>query len=218
VSNDESLERAIEAIVHDLNNYLAIISGRAALAVERAGEASRADLEAVTAAADAAAEVLARLASILPSVPTRLEQVEPSALLRDLEASLRAAAGDVTFELRVAPALPSVAVDAAQIERALIALIGNARAAMPSGGTVTVEAGTSEATVAIVVRDTGVGMEQDVLAHAAEPFFTTKARREGTGLGLSIARAIARRAGGELRIESAPGSGTAVSILLPATR
>lgn len=214
--DDEVLERAIEAIVHDLNNYLAIISGRAELALGRAAEPTRDDLDSVIAAADAAIDLLGRLASILPSAPTRLETVDPSLLLQQ-EATLRAAAGDrVSFDLRVAPGLPRVRVDVAQLERALVALIDNAREAMTSGGTVTVEVVAIDVSVAIVVRDTGPGLAPSVAAHAAEPFVTTKPRREGAGLGLTIARAIARRAGGDLRIESTPGAGTAVSIVLPA--
>jgi two-component system, NtrC family, sensor kinase len=213
---DEALERVIEALVHDLNNYLAIISGRAELSLERAGDSARPDIEAVLAAAEAASGLLGRLASVLPSAPTHLEAVDLSVLLQH-EPALRDAAGNrVSFELRVAPSLPRVRVDLAQLERALLELVDNAREAMTSGGTVTVEAVAIDASVAIVVRDTGPGLAPEVAASAAEPFATTKPRREGAGLGLTIARAIARRAGGELRIESAAAKGTVVSIVLPA--
>jgi CheY-like chemotaxis protein len=103
----------------------------------------------------------------------------------------------------------------------------NARDAMPGGGTLTIgstlreleaEAGLPAGTyVEISVTDTGVGMTADVLSHAFDPFFTTKGVGQGTGLGLSQVYAIARQGGGTARIDSEPGRGTSVRLLLPAT-
>jgi len=69
----------------------------------------------------------------------------------------------------------------------------------------------------VAVADTGAGMPPEVLARVGEPFFTTKPAGKGTGLGLTMARQFAERAGGTLRIESAPGQGTTVTLWLPAT-
>jgi CheY-like chemotaxis protein len=96
---------------------------------------------------------------------------------------------------------------------------------MPDGGTLTIEtANTSnnpasdEARVRLTVRDTGVGMAEDVRTHAVEPFFTTKPRGKGQGLGLAAAYGVAVQVGGELLIESEAGAGTVVHLILPATR
>jgi hypothetical protein len=104
----------------------------------------------------------------------------------------------------------------------------NARDAMPEGGTLTLSA-TADAVgpqhasglapgryLRIAVRDTGTGMDAATLAHATEPFFTTKETGQGTGLGLSMAHGFAEQSGGRLAIASAPGHGTTVALLLPA--
>ena len=120
--------------------------------------------------------------------------------------------------------------DRAELEAALINLIVNARDAMPQGGDVVVSVAPEKAVAAkqhpaglapgcyarIVVADTGIGMDAATLARATEPFFTTKPRGKGTGLGLATVRAFAEGAGGVLRIESAPGRGTTVTVWLPA--
>ncbi len=116
-----------------------------------------------------------------------------------------------------------VFVDPAQIERALLNLVLNARDSMPSGGELRIgvedvaiddEDGESATYVAISVSDTGRGMDEATCASALKPFFTTKGER-GTGLGLVIVDQIVARAGGRLKIESKPGRGTTVRMYLP---
>jgi CheY-like chemotaxis protein len=119
-------------------------------------------------------------------------------------------------------------VDATQIELVVLNLTINARDAMPRGGALSIETanavvgaprGRGEpaegAYVSITVRDNGSGMTADVLARAFEPFFTTKAPGSGSGLGLSQVYGTARQSGGGVRIDSAPGAGTSVTIYLP---
>ena len=115
--------------------------------------------------------------------------------------------------------------DANQLENALLNLAINARDAMPDGGVLRIstaradKADAPELTpgdyVRISVADTGTGMPEEVLARATEPFFSTKATGKGTGLGLAQVYGIAHQSGGTLRIESAPGRGTTVHLLLP---
>jgi CheY-like chemotaxis protein len=107
-------------------------------------------------------------------------------------------------------------------------LVVNARDAMEQGGRLTIETGnrvvdegTDEASVApgsyvtIAIRDTGAGMTPEVMAKAFDPFFTTKEIGRGTGLGLSQVYGFVRQSGGHVRIDSAPGLGTVVEVLLP---
>jgi CheY-like chemotaxis protein len=122
-----------------------------------------------------------------------------------------------------------VVCDAHQLENALLNLAINARDAMPQGGVLTFRThnrviGTQMARekdmkpgeyVAIAVSDAGGGMQPDVVARAFDPFFTTKPLGQGTGLGLSMVYGFAKQSGGQARIQSAVGQGTAVRIYLP---
>jgi CheY-like chemotaxis protein len=116
-----------------------------------------------------------------------------------------------------------------ELDQILMNLVANARDAMPKGGSLEIssrqelvtDAARSEQTLepgryaVLSVSDTGVGMDEDVAEYALEPFFTTKGVGEGVGLGLPTVYGIVRRAGGQLVIDSEPGSGTTVSLWLP---
>jgi CheY-like chemotaxis protein len=120
------------------------------------------------------------------------------------------------------PVPPGLAVqcDPAQCESALLNLVLNARDAMPDGGPVVLSAEVPDddrGLAAIRVGDTGIGMTDEVIARALEPFFTTKPVGKGTGLGLSMALGFARQSGGDLTVRSRPGHGSTVSLLLPRT-
>jgi CheY-like chemotaxis protein len=122
----------------------------------------------------------------------------------------------------------SALVDRTLLESALLNLAVNAKDAMPGGGTLTITAGERLAgagdgtlpegrpLVYVTVSDTGTGMAPDVLERAFEPFFTTKEVGKGSGLGLSMVYGFAQQSGGHVAIESEPGRGTSVTILLPA--
>lgn len=122
-----------------------------------------------------------------------------------------------------------VMFDPGQLEDVLCNLASNACQAMPDGGQLFVSAtqkyvSNSEAAgdslpngdfIEIVFRDTGYGMDVETVSHAVEPLFTTKPRGALTGMGLATAHGMIRSAGGSLRIKSAKGQGTEVTILLP---
>jgi signal transduction histidine kinase len=117
------------------------------------------------------------------------------------------------------------------MENVILNLAINARDAMPEGGRLVIE--TRDVTleepppevesgsfvpgeyVALAVIDTGTGMPEDVRRRAVDPFFTTKPQGKGTGLGLSMTFGFVRQSGGYLVIESTPGRGTAITILMP---
>src|SRR5206468_2950561 len=123
----------------------------------------------------------------------------------------------------------SVLCDPNELESALLNLCINARDAMPDGGRLAIHTDVLDisaadlsggeaapgAYVEISVRDTGMGMPPEVLARVFEPFFTTKPQGQGTGLGLSQVHGFIRQSDGLVRIESMPGRGTSVRLLLP---
>lgn len=119
------------------------------------------------------------------------------------------------LELRLDDALPGVQADHGQIRQALLALLMNAMEATAPGGHLVVETRPlPPSRVALTVRDDGAGIAPEDLPRVFSPFFTTKPVGQGTGLGLAICHGIVSGHGGEIRVESRPGEGTAVTIEL----
>jgi CheY-like chemotaxis protein len=147
--------------------------------------------------------------------------IDINALIRDMTDLLDRTLGErieVTTALATTPC--TVEVDRAQLESALLNIAVNARDAMPEGGqldirTAPVTDPEQGAMIAVSVGDSGTGMDEDTLDRAFEPFFTTKVTGKGTGLGLSQVYGFASQSGGDVRIESTPGRGTVVTLLLP---
>jgi two-component system, LuxR family, sensor kinase FixL len=113
--------------------------------------------------------------------------------------------------------VPLVPADRQQLRQVFLNLITNAADAMPQGGTLTLRAWASETPpqVLIDIVDTGQGIRPEVLSQIWEPFFTTKPEGKGTGLGLGICRRIMEDHGGTIELESQPGQGTRVHLMLP---
>jgi signal transduction histidine kinase len=116
--------------------------------------------------------------------------------------------------------LPAIAVDAGQLQQAVLNILLNAIQAMPDGGTLFVGAasrcdktgrgGDAAPTVRIEIRDTGVGISEENLAKIFSPFYTTK--HQGTGLGLAITRSIVEKNQGSIAVSSQPGRGTTFTL------
>ena len=132
----------------------------------------------------------------------------------------------VTLDMQVPEEELFVSADPAQLQQVFTNLILNARDAMPHGGEIAIALAHEPVDAKlrfalaephrfahITVRDTGCGMNEEMLRHAFEPLFTTK--RNGTGLGLPVALQVVQRHGGELFVESEPGAGTTFHMFLP---
>jgi signal transduction histidine kinase len=119
----------------------------------------------------------------------------------------------VAIQIDVPDALPTIAGAQSDLEQLLLNLLSNARDSMPDGGRLHVVAHGEGDMLRLIVRDTGCGIAPEILPRITEPFFTTKPN--GSGLGLSICRSIVWDMHGELRFDTTPGEGTAVSVLLP---
>jgi two-component system NtrC family sensor kinase len=125
-------------------------------------------------------------------------------------------AKQVALRLQLAPDLPLVLIDAAQVREALIALLLNAMDACTRGGAVSVETTALPGKeVRVVVTDNGTGIPPENLDKVVTPFFTTKPIGQGTGLGLSICDGVVRAHGGRLELDSTAGQGTRVALVLP---
>jgi signal transduction histidine kinase len=120
---------------------------------------------------------------------------------------------NILFDLNGIEALPALSADPHQLKQVFLNLLMNAVHAMPDGGTLTVNGEKVEKMAHIHFRDSGVGVDAELLKRIFEPFFTT--RREGTGLGLSIVRKIVEQHGGTITASSAPGHGTCFTLCWP---
>jgi signal transduction histidine kinase len=121
--------------------------------------------------------------------------------------------------LELDPTFPAVECDAQQIKQALLSILINACEAMPQGGELTVATHVSgtDGQAEIVLRDSGMGMDEETRKHVFEPFFTTKdgTAASGTGLGLAVAYTIVRSHGGTITVDSAPGRGSRFLLRMP---
>ena len=127
----------------------------------------------------------------------------------------------IKLSINIQDHLPSIKVDPAQFESALLNVMINARDAMPDGGEASINATATrnlngdDEYVIITLQDSGTGMSSDVLKHAIEPFYTTK-QNDGNGLGLSMVYGFMQQSNGELTITSSPGAGTCLEMKFPA--
>jgi signal transduction histidine kinase len=221
----DSLGLLAGGIAHDVNNLLSVILNFAAFIAEEAGNpdadpaAMARDAEQILRAAHRGRELTGQLLAFAGREAVAPRPLDVNELIGDLERILdRLLDGRVTLTVQPGVALPLVHIDPGRLEQVLVNLAANAYDAMPDGGTMLVDTahvftGETGAHVRIRVSDTGVGMSPEVADRAFEPFFTTK--HSGTGLGLAVAYGIVTQAGGRLDLDSAPGVGTTVHVLLP---
>ncbi len=111
--------------------------------------------------------------------------------------------------------VPKIFCTPSQINQIFLNLLTNASDAIEESGEIVIRTVADEHRVRVSISDTGVGIPEDLMAKIRDPFFTTKEVGKGTGLGLSIVDQIIKSHGGELQIESEPGRGTTVTIVLP---
>jgi two-component system cell cycle sensor histidine kinase PleC len=150
---------------------------------------------------------------------------EPINLIHILDSTLlitdaKAKEKNITVESHVAATLPLLMADPLRLKQIIINLLSNAVKFTPEWGRIRLDANVqTEGFATISVTDTGPGMDTAEIETAMSPFGQVDSgfnkRHEGTGLGLPIAHALARMHGGDLRIHSAKGAGTRVSILIP---
>ncbi|HEU0097303.1 MAG TPA: PAS domain S-box protein [Allosphingosinicella sp.] len=221
----QALGELTGGVAHDFNNLMTVIRGsaelltRPGLSEEKRGRYLKAILDTADRAATLTSHLLAfgRRQALRPEVVNLNLRLDAFA-----EMAGRTLGGQFEVRLDLAPSLPPVEVDLAQLETALLNAAFNARDAMGEGGRLTLATrhlpGDGGGEVVVEIADTGSGMTAEVLERAFEPFFTTKPVGEGTGLGLSQIHGFAAQAGGRAEIRSAPGEGTAVRIILPVTQ
>lgn len=217
-------------IAHDFNNLLQGMAGSLDLIRRKPNDLERVRrwAESGLQAAERGSRLTAQLLAFSRAQRVEAKPVIVSELVSGLRDLLTRTLGpmiQISFELEAGPV--PVMSDRTQLEMAVLNLAINARDAMPDGGKLSIATRAHRiahdpelppgAYVELCVSDTGAGMTSEVAQHAFDPFYTTKGVGKGTGLGLSQVYGIARQAGGTARIESLPGQGTTVRVLLRVT-
>lgn len=226
----EMIGQLTGGVAHDFNNLLMAVIGNLGLLRKQAGDDPRTQryIDSAMQGAQRGAALTQRLLAFARRQELRVEPADLADLVRGMTDLLERSLGNnIELRLDLANKLPLAAVDANQIELALLNLAVNARDAMPQGGAVTIALDARDGGDApdlpagdylcLSVRDTGVGMDAGTLQRATEPFFSTKELGKGTGLGLSMIQGLAVQLEGALRLSSEPGKGTTAELWLPVT-
>jgi signal transduction histidine kinase/CheY-like chemotaxis protein len=229
----EAIARLAGGIAHDFKNLLTVI--RLQLCVLRRGlpdrPASLASIDEIDQAVGFASALTTKLLAFGRRDGPRGERTDVAGVVLEMEPLLRRLCGEsIAISLRVDIESGTVALDATGLEQVLLNLAINARDAMTSGGELTVEVqrrklddhaarmlrnGRAGDHVAVVVRDTGIGMDAETLGRVFDPFFTTKSVDRGSGLGLATAQATVEQAGGFIDVRSEAGAGSEFVVYLP---
>ena len=219
-------------VAHDFNNLLTAILGSLELVRRRLPEDPRTTglVDNAIQAAQRGASLTQRMLAFARRQELDPEPIDVPTLVRGMTDLLQRSLGpSIEIETRFPLALGLVQADANQLEMALLNLAVNARDAMADGGRIVVAAreesiAPGEAVelkpgryICLSVRDSGEGMDEETLARAMEPFFTTKGVGKGTGLGLSMIHGMAAQLGGRLVLKSQKGAGTTAELWLPAS-
>jgi len=229
----EAIGRLTGGIAHDFNNLLTAINGFTELAQHKLPPDSPVQemLKYVLDSGHRAANLVRQLLAF-----SRKQIIEPkiinlNSLIPDLDKMLRRIIGeDIKIKTNVASDTWLIKIDPAQVEQVIVNLAVNARDAMPDGGQISITADNTTLTgddlaghletqpgeyVLLSIKDTGTGMNNDILSNIFEPFFTTKEQGKGTGLGLATVYGIIKQNEGDIWVESREDQGTTFKIYLP---
>ena len=227
----EAVGQLTGGIAHDFNNLLTPILGSLDI-LQRRGvgdERGQRLIDGALQSAERARVLVQRLLAFARQQPLQSSAVDIGRIVTEMSDLIGGTLGpSITIALDIATDLPLAMADPNQLEMALLNLAVNARDAMADGGILTISARDDEVQssrklaaggyIRLAVSDTGTGMDAETLAHAVEPFFSTKGVGKGTGLGLSMIHGLAAQLGGTLELASTVGVGTTVEMWIPVAK
>ncbi len=230
----EAIGQLAGGLAHDLNNQLTIIMGYTDLRLYQLTPDSPfyKDFKQIKKAVEKSVTLTRQLLMFSRKQPLNKEPININTKLMELQTMLEKLTEDgIKLHYYLAPDIWSINADATNIDQIIINLIINARDSMPDGGVITfltenmiihkshhkknyeIPPGKY---VALTVKDSGIGMAEQIIPHIFEPFFTTKEKSKGTGLGLSVVYGIVKAHEGWINVESRVGEGSSFTILFPA--
>lgn len=211
----KDLEGVGAKVAHELKNPLAAIKGLLQLEQPRVrDEKSRRRFEVMASEVNRMEGILRDyLAFSTPLDTLRAVSTDLRGIVENVAAVLEGRAVALDVELRIEGDEVHVPCDPTRMKEAVLNLASNALDATGRGGVVTLRVSRASGTARVTIADTGVGMNDVVMARLGTPFFTT--RKEGTGLGVSLARTVVAQHGGTLSFDSELERGTTVRIDLP---
>lgn len=226
----EMIGQLTGGVAHDFNNLLMAVVGNLELLRKHTSSDARATrlIDGALQGAQRGASLTQRLLAFARRQELTVAPIDLSLLVGGLKELIDRTIGrQIELITHLPDGLPAVLADANQVELALLNLVVNARDAMPDGGRMTIAikaAGSNGSTkvfehgcLRLIVTDTGMGMTEEVLQKATEPFFSTKELGKGTGLGLSMVHGLALQLGGSFHLSSKAGEGTSAELALPIT-
>lgn len=213
-------------LAHDVSNLMTVVAGRADLLALRLGEDDE-DVRELAETARRGRQLLDRVMSFAHRTAQPPGATDPIGAVRAFVASAPQLLGTrVAVDVVLDDHCPAVPMSPSDLDQVLLNLCTNAGRAMPEGGRLRIalarddapaetEVGAAGPWVRLDVEDEGVGIDPELLPRVFEPFVTTGSRRGGTGLGLAIVYRIVTDVGGHVAIDSTPGRGTTVRVILP---
>jgi two-component system NtrC family sensor kinase len=216
-----SMGQLAAGVAHQLNNPLGTILLFSDILLQDMPENTddREDVDMIAQEAHRAKEIVTGLLNFARQQKVSAQPTALDEMLHDLieRARQQPAFDRIQIIERIAPDLPQIEADAAQLPNIFINLVDNAADAMPDGGTLTIQADPApdRQSVVVQIKDTGCGIPQENIKQLFSPFFTTKPVGMGTGLGLSIAYGIVKMHQGAIQVKSGAGKGTTFTVTLP---
>jgi two-component system, cell cycle sensor histidine kinase and response regulator CckA len=214
----EAVGRFASGIAHEFNNVLTIIVGQCD--VMRVGTVTRGvlaqGLADIAEAAERACHLTQQLLTFSREGHTDPQVLNPGTVIARLAGYLQSIAGEHRLQLDLSADVHNIVMDQQQLEQAIVNLVVNARDGSPALGVITLAANNGpDDRVIVSVTDHGTGIDNRAVARIFEPFSTTTRTRPGVGLGLAVVRTVVEGAGGEIRVDTAPGRGTTFELRFP---
>lgn len=233
----DAIGKLTGGMAHDFNNLLGVIMGNIDLALRKIepGSPILNRLETAKKAGARGAELTQRMLAVARRQPLMPKPNSIKAIIEEIGDMLPRTLGpDIEMSYDIKSSVPNVLVDRSGLENVILNLAINSAHAMPNGGKFSITSKVLQLSkgdpvvehetmnpgmyVQISIADTGVGMTEETLSRAFEPFFSTKERDKGTGLGLAMVYGFAKQSGGSVQITSEVDKGTTIDVFLPAAR